>query len=405
MDTETLGLVGSVLLLLIAATVVVSILKRRASAAGLDPSLVETFRVRVRAWWMLFTGLAAAFLAGQTVTVILFGLISFWALREFITLTPTRPGDHRALFWVFFLCTPLQFVLVGMEGRWIFNEHNPSTYIGFSSYGLYSILIPVYVFLFIPARIALAGDAKRFLERTAKIQSGLLICVYCLSYAPALLTLELPGNDAIQAGERSAGEQLESAAAVAPRQSQGEDAAEAAREPELQAEDAGQRSTGGTGVTPVPPGVTPVAPGPKAGARLRLLFFFVLMTQLSDALQYAWSKLPSRHLIVPSINLTRTWEGLLGGTASVTLLGAALWFATPFRYWWHAALASLVIAVMGFAGGLTMSAIKRDRGVRDFGTLVEGHGGVLDRIDSICFAAPVFFHLAYFLIIVAPAGA
>lgn len=412
MDTETLGLVGSVLLLLIAATVVVSILKRRASAAGLDPSLVETFRVRVRAWWILFTGLAAAFLAGQTVTVILFGLISFWALREFITLTPTRPGDHRALFWVFFLCTPLQFFLVGMEGRWIFNERNPSTYIGFSSYGLYSILIPVYAFLFIPARIALAGDAKRFLERTAKIQAGLLICVYCLSYAPALLTLDLPGDGAIEAGTRSASERLESAAggagvtpvatgdnkAEAPRQSQGEDAADATREPEPQGGDAGERSAGGTGVTPM-------APGPKAGARLRLLFFFVLMTQLSDALQYAWSKLPSRHLIVPSINLTRTWEGLLGGTASVTLLGAALWFATPFREWWHAALTSTVIAVMGFAGGLTMSAIKRDRGVKDFGTLVEGHGGVLDRIDSICFAAPVFFHLAYFLIVVAPAGA
>ena len=84
----------------------------------------------------------------------LFGLISFWALREFITLTPTRPGDHRTLFWVFFLCTPLQFWLVGM-----------------GYYEWYSIVIPVYAFLFIPARIALAGDYKRFLERTAKIQS------------------------------------------------------------------------------------------------------------------------------------------------------------------------------------------------------------------------------------------
>jgi len=387
MDTQTLGLVTFVLLLLIAATVVVSILKRRASASGLDPALVETFRVRVRAWWILFTGLAAAFLcdqylAGQTVTVTLFGLISFWALREFITLTPTRPGDHRTLFWVFFLCTPLQFVLVGL-----------------GKYVLYSTLIPVYAFLFIPARIAMSGDAKRFLERIAKIQAGLLICVYCLSYAPALLTLELPDRGAAGASPQSPGETAGAAASEAagentaptPRQSPGDEAGQAPGE--LLDEEPDQASAG--------------ASGKRAGRTVRLLFFFVLMVQLSDALQYVWSKLPSRHLIVPTISLTRTWEGLLGGTASVTLLGTALWFATPFPHWAHAACTSFAIALMGFAGGLTMSAIKRDRGVKDFGTLVEGHGGVLDRIDSICFAAPVFFHLAYFLMTgdVAPTGA
>jgi phosphatidate cytidylyltransferase len=103
-------------------------------------------------------------------------------------------------------------------------------------------------------------------------------------------------------------------------------------------------------------------------------------------------------VIVPTISPTRTWEGLIGGTASVTLVGAALFWATPFPVWLAAGM-STVIALMGFAGGLTMSAIKRDRGVKDYGTLVEGHGGVLDRIDSICFAAPVFFHFTrYFLL-------
>jgi len=314
-DARTLGLIGGVLLLLGAATAIVFLLRRREDTA-LDTALIETFRHRVRAWWALCTVLAAAFLFGQIATVILFGLISFWALREFITLTPTRPGDHRTLFWVFFLLTPLQFVLVGLGKEW---------------YGLFSILIPVYAFLLIPARIALAGDYKRFLERSAKIQVGLLICVYCLSYAPALLTLDL-------------------------------------------------------GETVGLPGW-----GPKA----RLLFFFVLMAQLSDALQYAWAQIPSRHVIVPSINPNKTWEGLLSGTLSATLIGAALWWATPFQgaYWWMAGAMSLVIALMGFAGAITMSAIKRDRGVKDYGTLVEGHGGLLDRIDSICFAAPVFFHL------------
>ena len=314
MDMRTWGLVVGVLVLLGAATGIVQMLKRRADS-GIDSAVLETFRLRVRAWWALFTILAAAFIIGRPATVILFGLISFWALREFITLTPTRPGDHRTLFWVFFVFTPVQFILVGL-----------------GMYELYSILIPVYAFLFIPVRIAMSGDHKRFLERSAKTMTGLLICVYCLSYAPALLTLPLPDE--------------------------------------------------------------------YAGSNIGLLFFLVLMAQLSDALQYAWAQLPSKHVIVPTISPTKTWEGFLGGTASATLLGAALSFVTPFPYW-LAALMSLVIAVMGFAGSLTMSAIKRDRGVKDYGTLVEGHGGVLDRVDSLCFAAPVFFHFTrYFLIVV-----
>jgi len=129
-----------------------------------------------------------------------------------------------------------------------------------------------------------------------------------------------------------------------------------------------------------------------------LLLFFVVIVQLSDVLQYAWAQIPSRHVIVPTISPGRTWEGLLGGTASVALVGAALWWATPFPFWLAAGM-SIVIALMAAAGGLTMSAIKRDRGVKDYGTLVEGHGGVLDRVDSICFAAPVFFHFTRWLML------
>jgi len=301
-----------VLLLLAAAAGALRFLKSRTDS-GLDTAVLQTLSHRVRAWFLLFLVLAASFLLGRTATMAMFGLLAFWALREFITLTPTRPGDHRTLFWVFFLITPLQFLLVSLN--W---------------YGLYSILIPVFAFLLLPAHIALAGDYKRFLERTAKIQAGVVICVYCLSFAPAMLMLPLPGDN------------------------------------------------------------------PYAGARL--LLFFVLMAQLGDALQYAWAQLPTKHVIVPTINPHKTWEGLLGGAGTVTLLGAALWWATPFvgRWWWMAGLMALVTALMGFAGAITMSAIKRDRGVKDYGTLVEGHGGLLDRIDSICFAAPVFFLLTKF---------
>ncbi|MBN2580419.1 MAG: phosphatidate cytidylyltransferase [Pirellulales bacterium] len=335
-DWRTLSLVGGVLLLLGAATGLIQFLKRRLDVS-VDPAIVETFRLRVRAWWILFSVLVVAFFVPTWVTVLLFMIISFWVLREFITLTPTRPSDHRTLFFVFFVFTPLQYALVGVK-----------------YYGLYSVVIPVYAFLIIPAAVALAGDTKRFLERTAKIQVGLLICVYCLSYTPALLTLRpTPSQNAATEHE-------------------GDIAAEAA----------------GKDLSPPEDNLL------DAGGRKRLLFFFVLIVQLSDAMQYLWAQIPRRHVIVPSINPSRTWEGLLGGTATVTLLGAVLWWATPFRGadWWMAGVMSGIISLMCFAGGLTMSAIKRDRGVKDYGTLVTGHGGLLDRIDSICFAAPVFFH-------------
>ena len=124
----------------------------------------------------------------------------------------------------------------------------------------------------------------------------------------------------------------------------------------------------------------------------------MLVDQASDVLQYVWGKLLGRRKIAPNVSPNKTWEGFLGGVASATLLGAALWRVTPFSPGAAAGL-SLAITLMGFAGGLVMSAIKRDAGVKDYGSLIEGHGGILDRIDSICFAAPVFFHLVrYFYV-------
>ena len=123
-----------------------------------------------------------------------------------------------------------------------------------------------------------------------------------------------------------------------------------------------------------------------------MLLYFVLVVQASDVLQYIWGKTLGKHKIAPAVSPNKTWEGFLGGVATATLLGTALWWATPFTPW-QAAGMSFAITLMGFAGGLVMSAIKRDRGVKDYGTLIKGHGGVMDRIDSLCFSAPVFFHL------------
>ncbi|NBT14491.1 MAG: phosphatidate cytidylyltransferase [Planctomycetia bacterium] len=306
-DIRTIALIAGVLGLLAVATAVGQFLRRHPDR-GLDPAAVQSFNLRLRGWWIMCTVLAAAFWLGTTATVVLFGLVSFWALREFITLTPTRKGDHRALFWVFFLFTPLHYVLVGLN-----------------RYDVFSVFLPVYATLFVLARVAFAGDYKRFLERTAKIQAGLVVCVYCLSFAPALLQMPMAG-------------------------------------------------------------ATP-------GGNFRLLFFLILLVQFADCMQYVWSRMLGRRLVAAAVSSSRTWEGLLGSATSTALLAAALWWAAPPFQPWQAAIAGFVVALLGFAGGMTMSAIKRDRGVKDYGTLVVGHGGVLDRIDSICFAAPVFYHL------------
>jgi phosphatidate cytidylyltransferase len=128
------------------------------------------------------------------------------------------------------------------------------------------------------------------------------------------------------------------------------------------------------------------------GRNILLIAFLILVVQSSDVMQYVWGKLLGRHKIAPSLSPSKTIEGLLGGVGSATLIGALLWRFTPFSLM-QAAMISFIITFMGFLGGLVMSAIKRDRGVKDWGYIIKGHGGVLDRLDSIVFAAPIYFHI------------
>ncbi len=306
-DKQMIWLLSGVLGILVLASVIGFLLDKTAGSDA-KRAVIDNLNARIRSWWVMCAIFAVAVTGGGVGSIILFALLSFLALREFITLTPTNHGDHRTLFWVFFLVIPLHYYLV--VTHW---------------YGLFSILIPVYVFLFVPLRSALAGDTTNFLERTAKIQWGLMVCVYCVSHAPALLMLEIPGYR----------------------------------------------------------------------GNAKLLFFLVLVVQLSDVLQYVFGKILGRRKIAPTVSPNKTWEGFLGGVTTSSLIGAGLWWATPFTPLQAGGMA-LAINLMGFAGGLCMSAIKRDRGIKDFGTLIEGHGGIMDRIDSISFAAPVFFHLTRF---------
>ena len=128
------------------------------------------------------------------------------------------------------------------------------------------------------------------------------------------------------------------------------------------------------------------------GKNLLLMIFLILVVQSSDVLQYVWGKLFGKRKIAPTLSPSKTVEGFVGGVLSASLLGMLLHWLTPFNAW-QAFLMSLLICLMGFLGGLVMSAMKRSMGVKDWGNMISGHGGILDRMDSLCFSAPIFFHV------------
>lgn len=296
---------SSLFVVLILASVVGAILHRRVLGEG-GTATVNNLNARVKAWWVMVVGIGLAILAGRWGVIGLFAFVSFQCLREYVSLTYTRRGDHLALIWSFFFFLPLQYLLIAID--W---------------YGLFSILIPVYAFLLLPIVAVRSADTTRFLERAAKVQWGLMICVYCLSHVPALLALDIPGF---------------------------------------------------------------------AGGNVLLVVFVLLVVQTSDVFQYVWGKLLGRHKVTPLVSPGKTVEGLIGGVGCATLVGAAMWWITPFSPWQAGGIA-LLINLAGFFGGLVLSAVKRDRGVKDWGYIVEGHGGMLDRVDSLSFAAPIFFHI------------
>ncbi len=304
-------LIGGIAAFLLLASIAGWLLGRRVKGDDAH-AVIDNLNARVRAWWIMVAVFAVAFLLGKVATIVLFALVSFFALREFVTLTPTRAGDHRALSLAFFVLIPVQYSLIGID--W---------------YALFSIFIPVYAFLLLPSLSALAQDAEHFLERTAKIQWGIMVTIYCISHVPALLLLDIPGY---------------------------------------------------------------------AGQNALLLFYMLLIVQMSDVLQYVFGKIFGKTKIAPVVSPSKTVEGFVGGAAGATLIGAAMWWITPFTPLQAAGMA-FVTVLMGFLGGLVLSAVKRSLGAKDWGTMIRGHGGMMDRMDSVSFAAPIFFHLTrYFFV-------
>ncbi len=265
---------------------------------------------RIKAWWIMAAVFFGAIAVSSRISLVFFGFLSFWALKEYITLLKTRAADHRALVWVF-LSVPIQYYWVGTN--W---------------YGMSIIFIPVYMFLFLPIRLVLARETAGFVASASQLQWGLMAFVFGLSHLAMLLTL--PAIDNSSANGRT------------------------------------------------------------------LLLFLVFVVEMSDVLQFVWGKTLGRHKILPTVSPNKTWEGFLGGIITTSLAALLIRFLTPFTPLETVGVA-LLLTVAGFFGGAVMSAVKRDFGVKDFGGLIPGHGGMLDRVDSLCYAAPVFFHyLRYF---------
>ena len=265
--------------------------------------------LRIKSWWWMIAIFFIAVAVNRHLTLIFFALLSFLALKEYLSLVPTRRADRRVLFWAY-LTIPFQFIWISMN--W---------------YGMFIIFIPVYAFLLIPIRMLIIGETHDFLRAIGSLHWGLMTTVFSLSHIAYLFVL-------------------------------------------------------------------PESGGEQSGAALVL--YLVLLTQLNDVGQYVWGKNFGRRKVIPKVSPNKTVEGLLGGVTTTTVISMLIApFLTPLNFF-EAIGAGLVIGLGGFIGDVTISALKRDLGVKDTGSLIPGHGGILDRLDSLTYTAPLFFHFIYY---------
>ncbi|NCJ04940.1 phosphatidate cytidylyltransferase [Synechococcales cyanobacterium C] len=267
-------------------------------------------KLRIKSWWVIVVLFAIALTLSRTSALVFFAFLSFLALKEYLSLIPTRRADRRVLFWAY-LAVIIQYYWIAIN--W---------------YVMFLIFVPVYMFLFLPMRMVILGETQGFLKAIGALHWGMMLTVFSLGHIAYLLMLPFSGN--------------------------------------------------------------PVAGG--AG----LLLYLVFLTEINDIAQYIWGKSCGRHKVLPQVSPNKTWEGLLGGILTTTLMAVLLapWL-TPFQPL-HALAIGLLISWAGFIGDVTISALKRDLGVKDSGNLIPGHGGILDRIDSLTYTAPLFFHFTVY---------
>jgi len=306
MQSNVAWMLGGIFAILIISSILVIVLQQK------KPTKDYTeLSQRVRSWWVMVMVFTLAIVFSRTVSLLFFALISFLALKEYLSLIPTRRADRRVLFWAY-LTVPIQYY-------WVANAW----------YGMFIIFIPIYAFLFLPTRMILIGETKDFLRAAGTLHWGLMITVFSLSHMAFLLMLPAENNP----------------------------------------------GAGGAG----------------------LVLFLVFLTQFNDVAQYTWGKIFGKTPIVPTVSPKKTWEGFGGGV--ITSIFCAILLApllTPLSFP-QAIFAGLLISCGGFIGDVIISAVKRDIGVKDSGSLLPGHGGILDRIDSLTYTAPLFFHFIYYL--------
>ena len=291
--------------ILIIASLIVAILSN--ARPGKDYSELT---LRVKSWWVMVSIFTLAMVLSRNVSIVFFAFISFLALKEYLSIIPTRRADRRVLFWAY-ICIPFQYLWIAQG--W---------------YGMFIIFIPVYLFLLLPMRMVAIGETKYFLRAAGTLHWGLMTMVFSISHVAYLLVL--PSSEG-----------------AAP---------------------------GGAG----------------------LVLFLVFLTQFNDVSQFIWGKMLGKRKIIPLVSPNKTWEGFLGGVGTTTVCAALLSaFLTPLSLL-MAVGAGLIISMGGFVGDVTISAIKRDIGIKDSGSLLPGHGGILDRIDSLTYTAPLFFHYVYY---------
>jgi phosphatidate cytidylyltransferase len=303
-NKEVLSIIFLILALLITATLLFFIWGKIKPGADL-----QELKMRTRSWWAMAGIFIFATVIHPVVSFIAFGLLSFAAMRELVSISKNvRPEDRRVVIWCY-LAIPVQYF---------------AAYKGW--FNLFIIFIPVIMHAWIPFMLVIRGFTSEIGRSMGVLPTQMMLTIFSISHLAYLLSL--PQIDGFNAGGRG------------------------------------------------------------------LLLFVVFLTEMNDVFQFIWGKLLGRHKVIPKISPNKTWEGLVGGIITTTLVGYLLRFLTPLSGI-ESLIVSALIGFSGFVGDVIVSAVKRDIGLKDTGTLIPGHGGLLDRIDSLSITAPVFFYIVY----------